>query len=187
MEWLNTHFIEPSTEEGDLLSGLEHPWENENFWPYLIRFAYRSCHFHHADISRVVLRGLSGAAMFFFSVLSQHHPSEALRLLSQEIIPLLTGQPRISDFSTEKDFVYASRRWKDRVKALRVELDRIPEDSRHDEYDNWWDRLSDIIGILEGRQTVILKVCEDLGADWREVCAASSVFVNTRLRRQDLV
>lgn len=38
MEWLNIHFIEPSTEEGDHLSALEQPWEDESFWPYLTRF-----------------------------------------------------------------------------------------------------------------------------------------------------
>lgn len=37
LEWLNTHFIEPSTEEGDQLSSIERPWEDELFWPYLIR------------------------------------------------------------------------------------------------------------------------------------------------------
>jgi len=37
MEWLNIHFIEPSTEEGDHLSSLERPWEDETFWPYLTR------------------------------------------------------------------------------------------------------------------------------------------------------
>jgi len=37
MEWLNTHFIEPSTEEGDQLSALDRPWEDEAFWPYLTR------------------------------------------------------------------------------------------------------------------------------------------------------
>jgi len=37
MEWLNTHFIEPSTEEGDTLSALDRPWEDETFWPYLTR------------------------------------------------------------------------------------------------------------------------------------------------------
>lgn len=37
MEWLNIHFIEPSTEEGDQLSALDCPWEDENFWSYLTR------------------------------------------------------------------------------------------------------------------------------------------------------
>lgn len=38
MEWLNTHFIEPSTEEGEVLSRLEAPWEGDGFWDYLTRF-----------------------------------------------------------------------------------------------------------------------------------------------------
>jgi len=42
MEWLNTHFIEPSTEEGDALSALERPWEDETFWPYLTRYVLPS-------------------------------------------------------------------------------------------------------------------------------------------------
>lgn len=37
MEWLNTHFIEPSTQEGDELSSQERPWEDPAFWPYLTR------------------------------------------------------------------------------------------------------------------------------------------------------
>lgn len=39
LEWLNVHFIEPSTEEGDHLSSLERPWEDDTFWPYLTRYA----------------------------------------------------------------------------------------------------------------------------------------------------
>jgi nuclear pore complex protein Nup85 len=38
MEWLNVHFIEPSTEEGNHLSSLTSPWEEEGFWEYLTRF-----------------------------------------------------------------------------------------------------------------------------------------------------
>ncbi len=41
MEWLNVHYIEPSTEEGDHLSTLDRPWEDETFWPYLARFDSR--------------------------------------------------------------------------------------------------------------------------------------------------
>ena len=37
LEWLNTHFIEPTTEEADQLIALERPWEDEIFWPYIIR------------------------------------------------------------------------------------------------------------------------------------------------------
>lgn len=38
MEWLNSNYIEPSTEEGDHLSKLDKPWEDETFWPYLTRY-----------------------------------------------------------------------------------------------------------------------------------------------------
>src|SRR5258708_39454487 len=38
MEWLNTHFIEPSSEEGDHLSSQDRPWQDEIFWPYLARY-----------------------------------------------------------------------------------------------------------------------------------------------------
>ncbi|KAG9309470.1 Nup85 nucleoporin-domain-containing protein [Chiua virens] len=153
MEWLNTHFIEPSTEEGDHLSTLEHPWTDETFWPYL---------------TRATLRGLK------------------LRRLSQTLIPLLNTQPKLQAYEAEREFAYASHRWKEKVKALRIELDAVPESARRDDYEDWWDRLSDIVGILEGRGEMLQKVCEELGADWKEVCVAWGVFVDPRLRRQDL-
>ncbi|KAJ7043585.1 Nup85 nucleoporin-domain-containing protein [Mycena alexandri] len=170
MEWLNIHFIEPSTEEGDHLSSLKSPWEDEIFWPYL---------------TRATLRGLSKASVFFFKMLSGH-PSEDLQQLAETMASIITSQPRLQNFSAERDFAYASHRWKDKVKALRVEMDQVPESDRYDDFDNWWDRLSDIVGILEGRGEIVQRVCEELGADWKEVCAAWGVFVDSRLRRQDL-
>ncbi|RDX54141.1 hypothetical protein OH76DRAFT_1552905 [Lentinus brumalis] len=170
MEWLNTHFIEPSTQEGDELSSQERPWEDPAFWPYLIRTS---------------LRGLSKASAFFLDVLSKH-PSPYLQSLAQQLTPLLTNQPRLRHFSAERDFAVASRRWKDKVKTLRLELDRVPESEREDDFENWWDRFSDIVGIVEGRGDVIKKVCAELGADWKEVCAVWGIFVDTRLRREDL-
>ena len=44
MEWLNTHFIEPSTQEGDELSSQERPWEDPAFWPYLTRSVSSHAH-----------------------------------------------------------------------------------------------------------------------------------------------
>ncbi|KAF8872834.1 nucleoporin Nup85-like protein [Gymnopilus junonius] len=170
MNWLNTHFIEPSTEEGDHLSALERPWEDETFWPY---------------ITRAILRGLSKASIFFLGVLQQH-PSDKLQRLASTLVPLVESQPRLVDFTAEKDFAYAIRRWADKVKALRIEMDKVPEDDRFDDFENWWDKLSGIVGILEGRQDVIQRVCEDLGADWKEVVVAWSVFVDPRMRRQEL-
>lgn len=42
MEWLNMHFIEPSSEEGDELSSQEKPWEDDDFWSYLTRYGTTS-------------------------------------------------------------------------------------------------------------------------------------------------
>jgi nuclear pore complex protein Nup85 len=90
------------------------------------------------------------------------------------------------NFSAERDFVYAHRRWRDKIKAIRIDMDHVPEDERHDGFENWWDRLSDLVGVLEGRGDVLRRVCEELGADWREVAAAWGIFVDSRLRRHDL-
>ena len=92
----------------------------------------------------------------------------------------------MAHFSAERDFAIASRRWRDKVKTLRLDLDRVPESARDDGFENWWDHLSDIVVVLEGRADIVKKVCADLGADWKEVCAVWGIFVDTRLRRQDL-
>ncbi|KAF5316469.1 hypothetical protein D9619_006593 [Psilocybe cf. subviscida] len=170
MDWLNTHFIEPSTEEGDMLSSLEEPWEDEAFWPYL---------------TRAIMRGLTKASLFFLNVLEKH-PLEPLRRLTATLVPLIEGQPRLMNFTSERDFAHSLRRWHDKVKALRIDMDKVPEDERFDDYDNWWNKLSDIVGILEGRAEVIQRVCEDLGADWKEVCVAWCIFVDPRMRREDV-
>ncbi|KAI0294307.1 Nup85 nucleoporin-domain-containing protein [Multifurca ochricompacta] len=170
MEWLNTHFIEPSSEEGDHLSSQDKPWQDDTFWPYL---------------TRSVLRGFSKAPVFLLETLSRH-PSEHLQNLVNYLSPLLSSHPRILQFSTEREFVVALRRWKERVKTLRLELDQVPEEEREDDFENWWKPLSNIVGILEGRLEIIQNICIDLNADWKEVCATWSIFVNHRLRRQDL-
>lgn len=132
-----------------------------------------------------MLRGLSKASAFFLNTLAEH-PSPYLQNVAQQISPLLTNHPRLHQFSAERDFVVASRRWKDKVKTLRLELDRVPVNARDDGFENWWDRFSDIVGVLEGRGDVMKKVCVELDADWKEICSAWGVFVDTRLRRQDL-
>ncbi|KAJ3526103.1 hypothetical protein NM688_g8300 [Phlebia brevispora] len=170
MDWLNRLYVEPSTEEADHLSGLDRPWEDESFWSFL---------------SRVILRGLSKVSAFFLGLLSGH-PSPHLQQLVEHLTPLLTNHPRLSNFVAERDFAVASRRWKEKVKALRIELDHVPEDSREDGFDNWWERLSDIVGVLEGRGEVLKRLCIELGADWKTVSIAWSIFIDPRLRRQDL-
>jgi len=37
VDWMNKHFAEPSTEQGDMLNKLEKPWENTSFWSYLTK------------------------------------------------------------------------------------------------------------------------------------------------------
>ncbi|KAI5124259.1 hypothetical protein M0805_005108 [Coniferiporia weirii] len=170
LEWLNTHFIEPSTEEGDQLSAIERPWEGEIFWPYLIR---------------ATLRGLLKSSIFFLRGLA-NHPSENLQRLSERLVALLEKHPRQRHFSTEKEFFTTSRRWRDRAKTLRIDLDRIPENDRNDGFENWWDNVSDLVGILEGREDVLQRVCTDLGGGWKEIICAYGVWVDVGLRRAEL-
>ena len=132
------------------------------------------------------LRGLSKATAFFLDLLSSKHPSPYLQRLSKSLTPLLTGHPRLQQFSAERDFAIASRRWRDRVKTLRLELDRIPEEVREDGYANWWEHLSDIVGILEGHPDLIKRICDEVGADWREVTVVWGVYIDGRLRRAEL-
>jgi len=114
------------------------------------------------------------------------HESEDLQRLTTTLESLVKNQPQLQEFNAERDFAFSFRRWKDKVKALRIDMDEIPEDRRFDEFDNWWDRLSNIVGILEGRSEVIKRVCEELGGDWKEVCVAWSIFVDPRMQRQHL-
>ncbi|KLO17911.1 hypothetical protein SCHPADRAFT_820586 [Schizopora paradoxa] len=170
LDWLNTHFIEPSTEDGDQLSSLEHPWEDELFWPYL---------------TRATVRGLLKSSIFFLRSLSSH-PSENLQRIADRLVGLLEKHPRQIQFSTEREFFTASRRWKDRAKALRLELDRVPEDDRNDGYENWWENVSDILGILEGREEILERVCVAVGGGWKEIVCTYGVWIDVGLRRSEL-
>lgn len=102
-------------------------------------------------------------------------------------MPLIEQQPKLQDFSSERDFTLAIRRWRDQVKALRIDMDRVPESERFDDFENWWERLSDIVGVLEGRRDVLTRVVEELGGDWKEICIAWGIFVDPRMRRQELL
>ncbi|KDQ50696.1 hypothetical protein JAAARDRAFT_41779 [Jaapia argillacea MUCL 33604] len=172
LEWLNIHFIEPSTEEGDALVMNEKCWEAEGFWDYLLR---------------TTLRHLTKATTFFLNLLSTSHPSPHLRSLSSTLIPLLASHPRLGEFGSEREFVVASKRWKSSVKGVRIELDLVPEDERGGEEGEgeWWTNLSDLVGILEGREEVVLRVVGELGGDWREGVGVWG-WVDGRVRRGDL-
>lgn len=133
-----------------------------------------------------MIRGLTKSSVFFLDVLSKRHPSEHLQALSERLSEIVATRPSLYDSKDEREFVLASRRWHDNVKSLRLELDRIPEDARHDGFDNWWEQVSDIVGVLEGRKDVLIRVCGELGADWKEVCAAWGIFVNPRLQAYEV-
>lgn len=139
-----------------------------------------------ADVRRrAIIRGLSRASAFFLESLS-NHPSTYLEDLAKHLAPLVTQHPRLHQFSAERDFAIAARRWRDKVKSLRLALDRVPEDSRDDGFENWWARMDDVVGILEGREDAVKRVVAELGGDWKEVCAVWCVFVDTRIRRNEL-
>ena len=106
--------------------------------------------------------------------------------------PLVIDQPRLQKFTSEREFAYAARRWRDKVKALRIELDKIPERERTIYLDvrgeeDWWEKLSDIIGLLEGRFEIVKRIIEtELSGDWKEGVIAWGMFVDGRTRRQNL-
>lgn len=81
MEWLNTNYIGPPTEEGDHLSALDRPWEDENFWPYLTRYAN-------------TLRGINFVNRALFS---GQHCVDCPKLLLSSWTYYLTIRPPISD------------------------------------------------------------------------------------------
>ena len=99
---------------------------------------------------------------------------------------LLEKHPRQRQFTTEREFLTSSRRWRDRAKALRIELDRVPENDRHDGFEDWWDNFSDLLGILEGREDVLQRVSVDLGGGWKEIVCAYGIWVDVGLRRAEL-
>ena len=114
------------------------------------------------------------------------HPSEDLQTISESFVTLLSAHPRQSQYLTEKEFFDASRRWRERAKALRLELDRIPDDSRDDGNFNWWNNLSDLLGVLEGRGEILQAICTELGGDWKEVVCTWGVWIDIGLRRSEL-
>ena len=102
------------------------------------------------------------------------------------MVELLDKHPRQKHFNTEHEFFTNSRRWRDRVRSLRIELDRVPEDDRNDGFENWWDNVSDIIGVMEGREDVLQRVCVALGGSWKDIVCAHGVWADIRLRRGEL-
>ena len=124
-------------------------------------------------------------SLFFLGRLADH-PSENLQHISDKLIELLERHPRQQYYTTEKEFFTKSRRWRDKMRSLRIELDRVPESDRNDGFENWWENVSDLLGILEGREEVLKRVCIDLGGTWKEIICTYGIWVDVTLRRSDL-
>jgi nuclear pore complex protein Nup85 len=71
-------------------------------------------------------------------------------------------------------------------------MDKIPEKERtvvigQRGEEDWWEKLSDIVGILEGRFEIVKRIVdEEFTGDWKDAVVAYGMFVNGRMRRQDL-
>lgn len=128
------------------------------------------------------MRGLTKAATFFLQSLKEH-PSEQARHISSLLVPILSKHPRLQNYDSKVKYAKAWHSWKEEVKTVRVALDRIPTSSRQKSTDDWWTPLSDMVGILEGQDEVVVRVCKELGADWKELCAVWCIFVEPGLKR----
>lgn len=135
-------------------------------------------------LGRAIMRGLAKASTFFLEVLSKHS-SRHLANFAQQLKTLVEEHPRLNQFSAERDFSVKSWKWRDQIKALQLELATVPDEERQDEFENWWDRFSGIVGVLAGHVDMSIKVCREVGADWREMCALWCIYVNPTLRRSD--
>ena len=135
-------------------------------------------------IGRCILRGLSAGALHFFALLASH-PSPELRSIIALIPRVLNAQPRSTSFSTENEFFVAHRRWLQEVRQLRVEVDMLDDGDGRGE---WREGLEDMMGVLEGKQDVIVRMCSDEegGHGWREAVGVWGIWVNVELRRDDL-
>ncbi len=53
-------------------------------------------------------------------------------------------------------------------------------------YENWWENVSDVLGILEGREEILLRVCVVVGGGWKEIVCTYGVWIDVGLRRSEL-
>lgn len=121
--------------------------------------------------------------MHFFTNLSKH-PSPSLRHIAASLPKILQEHPRASNFSTEHEFFTSMRRWKDSVRILRNEVQMLDESEGRGD---WREGLEDLVGVLEGKQDVIMRVCagDYGGSGWREVFGVWGLWVQQDFRRSD--
>ncbi|KAG8894882.1 hypothetical protein FRB99_000927 [Tulasnella sp. 403] len=162
------NFVAPASDDGRKYARAQQPWALEGFWEYLIR---------------ATIRGLSKGAIHFFQDL-KNHPSAHVRHIAPMLTKVLESHPTSSQFATELEFFNAHRRWKDTVRPLRNELQLLDDSEEGD----WREGLEDLVGVLEGDQDTVMRVCseENGGYGWREVLGVWGVWVQVDFRRQDL-
>ncbi|KIO24693.1 hypothetical protein M407DRAFT_25939 [Tulasnella calospora MUT 4182] len=167
--WLNVNFVAPTSEQARQYAHKEKPWLEDGFWDYL---------------TRATVRGLWKGASHFFSILSSH-PSPILRRIAPQLVKTLESHPRSTSYGTEQEFFSAHSRWSDSVRLLRRELQLL---NKTEGQGDWREGLEDLVGILEGKQDVIMDICSEGegAAGWREAVAVWGIWVRPDFKRQDL-
>jgi nuclear pore complex protein Nup85 len=181
LEWLNTSFIAPDSEEAIELSKLSTPWKEDRFWHYLIRWVSPHLIIICSDYPRCVLRGLSRTALIFFEGLKKH-PSPLMGKQAETLINILSSHPRSTNFDTEQEFFYAWRQWKTKAAGFRKQLELISDEDGED----WLPWLLEIAHIMEGDKDTIIRYCESYEEGWKEAVCVWGVWVDVGLRRQTL-
>ncbi|KAG9080263.1 hypothetical protein FRC06_006858, partial [Ceratobasidium sp. 370] len=177
LQWLNTSHSVPATAELLRLSALPEPWSDPDFWPTL---------------NKCILRGLSTSALGFLRRVAAHHPSPTLRtFVRDDLVPILEIHPRSSGFQRESAFIAAQSRWRERVAGVRSTFDKAVDgdeggEGDEDEWPRWVDEL---LGVLEGDESVVLALCNEAVEDgwgFREAIGVWGVWVDVGLKRTHL-
>ena len=181
LEWLNTNFIAPDSDEAIELSRLSAPWTEDSFWHYLIRSVLSCSQTMCNDSHRCVLRGLLPTASIFLEGLKKH-PSTLMSHQADTLINVLSSHPRSNSFDTEQEFFYTWRQWKSKIAGFRKKLELISDQDGGD----WLPWLLEIAHIIEGDKATILRYCESYEEGWKEAICVWGIWVDIGLRRQNI-
>jgi len=95
---------------------------------------------------------------------------------------LLKSHPRSTRYSTEHDFFVAWRHWKNRVVALRKQMDQVSDE----EGGNWLPWMLEIVRIMEGDKSTAKRHCQYYTEGWKEALCVWGVWVDVGLRRHHI-
>ncbi|KZS94585.1 hypothetical protein SISNIDRAFT_426911 [Sistotremastrum niveocremeum HHB9708] len=165
LDWLNRHYVSPTSQQGINLADQERPWLDEDFWPTLTKYT---------------LRGIIPPLQHFLRLLSSH-PSKYLQSLAPKLSALLEKLPRATTVS-KIQFQPLRKRWLQELSSFRSEFDGVPQLARED----WWAYLTDILDVLDGDEIVIKRLGRDLGFGWREIVSVWGLWGDEKLERDHL-